>query len=433
MNIKDRLHELDRWAHKPPASGVPAAARLDATSAELFAEISRTPPVSSPPWETTATLKQLASNGCFLVEWRLPLSQLVGDVALHELQRLSGKWLAVAGKDKRLAALESQRALFVDCETTGLAGGTGTVAFLIGVGFVSADDFVIRQYFVRHFRDEATTLHELAQQVGGASGLVTFNGRAFDIPLLNSRYILNRRQPVFEGLPHFDLLFAARRIWRDQVTPCSLGELEKCVLGIQRLNDLPGSLVPQIYFEFLRSGTLSGLGEVFLHNRRDILSMATLLIRLCRMVEEPLVSTSASERRRLASLFRKAQHLEQSIELLESLIAREPSLRSVETYAELALCYNRLGRHDDACRLWQRVVDECAFHPLPYIELAKHYEHRLRDVARALALTDRALRALTVREELAADGKADIYRFDLEKRWRRLRRKQNGQEKWRSH
>lgn len=440
MSIKDQLRELDH-VHRTVTPTPPntQSLRSRVATTDIFAELSRSREAYLPEQNTLptridvdGTLQQLAVDGCFLIEWRLPLSEVIGGLALHDLRSLSAELLAIAGKDDRLATLNLQQTLFIDTETTGLAGGAGTVAFLVGVGHLSVDAFIIRQYFMRDFHEEAALLHHLAQQVDAASGVVSFNGRAFDIPLLNSRCILNRRRTIFDGLPHFDVLFAARRVWRDTVMPCSLAELERSVLGIQRDNDVPGTLVPQIYFEYLQTGKTSGLREVFLHNRQDILSMAALLIRLCRLVEDPLGSTSVIERRRLATLFRKVRHLERSVKVFETLFAKEQAAQSIDTFAELALCYKRLQRYDDARRLWQRAIEQLAFHPLPYIELAKHYEHRLKDFSQAIVLTERALRALTLREQLTTHHETDIYRRDLERRWRRLHRKHFDQEKWRS-
>jgi len=429
MNIKDRLRELDRLQHKiAPTQPQPSFPASQLNAPDLFTDIFKPragdfPHLASAKTNAGENLQQLAAEGCFLLEHCTALDATIGEFTLHELPNLSPELVAIAGKDERLATLDLRRTLFIDTETTGLAGGAGTVAFLVGVGYLSDEAFVVRQYFMRDFHEEAALLHLLAQQVDAASGLVSFNGRAFDVPLLNSRYIINRRRAAFDGMPHFDLLHAARRVWRETVASCTLGELERSILGIQRHDDVPGALVPQIYFDYLHSGKLDGLREVFLHNRQDILSMAALVIRLCQMIKEPLSSTTLRERHRLGTLFRKVRQLERSAQVFENLVERERSAQNLETFAELALCYKRLQRHDEACRLWMQAIEKLAFHPVPYIELAKHYEHRLKDFDQAIALTERALRAIQLREELKSDGESEIYRLDLEKRWQRLKRK----------
>jgi hypothetical protein len=426
MNIKDRLRELDRvqQKNKPPIidSSTPATR---ATPDDIFSALFK-----ALDGDGHDRPQQLSGDGCLILEHRTPLTNSIGSHLLNDLSLLSPEFVAIAGKDDHLKAIDLRQTLFIDTETTGLAGGAGTVAFLVGVGYLSGEAFIVRQYFMRDFHEEEALLRLLAKQVDGASGIVSFNGRSFDIPLLNSRYIMHRRRAVFDGIPHFDVLFAARRLWRDTVVSCSLGELEKSILGIRRAEDVPGALVPQIYFDYLQTGALNGLREVFLHNRQDILSMAVLVIRLCHMIQDPLVSTTTPERHRVGTLLRRVRQFERSAEVFENLVEKERQAQTIDTFAELAWCYRRLRRYDEACKLWQRALEKLSFHPLPYLELAKHYEHRLKDFDQALELTERALRAIALREELR--GETEIHRLDLEKRRQRLQRKISSQEKWRS-
>ncbi len=417
MNIKDRLREIDRVQqknHTPRVEPVPLVSQQ--TRVDVFSEL-----FGVNGFDASVDPQQLSNDDCLVIEYHTPLAANIGNIALTDLSTLSSELIAIAGKDDYLKAVDVRRTLFIDTETTGLAGGAGTVAFLVGVGYLEEDAFIVRQYFMRDFHEESSLLKRLAEQVNAASALISFNGRSFDIPLLNSRYIMNRHRAIFDGMPHFDVLFAARRIWRDLVESCSLGELEKSILGVHRTEDVPGALVPQIYFDFLHSGKLEGLREVFLHNHHDILSMAALAVRLCQMIEDPLTSTTMPERRRIGALLRKVREVKKSAEVFENLVEKEVQAQTIDTFAELAWCYKRMQRFDEACRLWQRAIEKIAFHPLPYIELSKHYEHRKKDYDQALVLIDRALRGIELREELR--GETDFHRADLEKRRQRLQRK----------
>ncbi len=430
MNIKDRLREIDRLHTRVAVANHPTShAVTSPVTTDLFSSLFGTSVADqdNSPGGSAASepgdIQALCSEGCLVIEHRTPLTTSFADFTLNDLCNLSTESIVIAGKDERLSTINLRNTLFIDTETTGLAGGAGTVAFLVGVGYLTETAFIVRQYFMRDFHEETALLNRLAHQVDSASGLVSFNGRAFDVPLLNSRYIIHRRRAIFDGLPHFDVLFAARRMWRDSMNSCALGELERNILGIERHEDVPGELVPQIYFDYLHSGKIDGLRGVFLHNRHDIISTAALLVRLCRMVNDPLVDTTSRERRQLATLFRKVRRHDRSAMLFEELLCREQSAQSIETFVELAICYRRLQRHDDICRLWQIAIERLNFHPLPYIELAKHYEHRLNDVGSAIDLTERALRALRMRVELNSHADIGRYLVDLEKRWQRLQRK----------
>src|SRR5687767_7857803 len=169
-----------------------------------------------------------------------------------------------------------ERLLFVDVETTGLAGGTGTYAFLVGVGELSGERFPVTRYFMRDLDEEPALLAALAPRFEAASGFVTFNGSGFDLPLLETRFVLARRRwPI--TLPHVDLLRPARRVWTACMPDCRLATLERDVLGLVREDDVYGSLIPALYFDFLRSRRAGPLARVFAHNRDDILSLAVLL------------------------------------------------------------------------------------------------------------------------------------------------------------
>src|SRR5438034_1333048 len=167
------------------------------------------------------------------------------------------------------------RLLYLDTETTGLAGGTGTYAFLVGVGFFDGDEFEVQQYFMRDLDDEPALLAALEPLLREVDGLVTYNGAGFDLPLLETRFVLARRR--WPGtIPHLDLLPAARRLWSARLSDCRLVTVELHALGFERAGDLPGALIPSVYFEYLRRKAPGELPRVFEHNRHDVLSLAAL-------------------------------------------------------------------------------------------------------------------------------------------------------------
>jgi hypothetical protein len=404
------------------------------TLKEKLRELERVQPkITTPkPERKTVTLDGLLGgmeqDGCFVVERRFTLQNTHGNVRLSGMQEISPAALAIAGKDESLAKLDLSRALFLDTETTGLAGGTGTVAFLLGIGRFEGEEFVVRQYFLRQPHEEAAMLKRLQTEVHDSNGLVTFNGKTFDIPLLRTRAVLHRLKVDFERLPHFDVLHAARRLWKDQIASCSLNGLESSILRLRRSQDIPGALIPQIYFDFLRHGEAAQLPEVFAHNRQDIVSMAALLVRIAQLVQHPLQSPndaliSQQELRRVAWLYRQLGDFSASAALFEQLLQQSKATPRLEDHLALGLCYKRQRRYEEASRIWRETVEHLPFHPLPYIELAKHCEHRKGALPAALDWVERALRNLQISAELGRGQDALPYKNELLHRQDRLRRK----------
>src|SRR2546422_906209 len=171
---------------------------------------------------------------------------------------------------------DARRLLFLDAETTGLAGGTGTYAFLVGAAWLEDDRLVLAQHFMRDFDEEPALLAALRPLLERASGVVTFNGASFDLPLLETRFIMARRRWP-STLPHLDLLRPARRVWTSCFADCRLATLEREVIGVVREDDIAGALIPAIYFDFLRSRRAAPLGRVLAHNRDDVLTLVGLL------------------------------------------------------------------------------------------------------------------------------------------------------------
>ena len=314
--------------------------------------------------------------------------------------------------------------LFVDCETTGLAGGAGTVAFLIAVGQLAGESFVVDQYFLPDLSDEAGVLDEIAARFETASALVTYNGSAFDLPLIEGRFNFWRLDPVFRELPHLDLLFPTRAIFKSRIQSCSLSNVEQQLLRIARIEDLPGSQVPEVYFEYLRNGYSPRMHAVFEHNRLDVVSLFVYALWLDQRTHPDHPSLEyPDDLRSLARYWYRHRHHVPAMRALDEAEARvlAPEERAA-VYRLRGHILKRARDFDTAHEEWQKAA---ASSPNDYSiaeELAKHLEHRRRDYAEALRIVDRALSALEFRA-LVAPGSADDLRQRLLYRRTRLCRK----------
>ena len=297
-----------------------------------------------------------------------------------------------------------RRWAFLDTETTGLAGGTGTYAFLIGVGSVSDEGFRVRQFFMRDYSEEPSLLEALSGHLSQFDVLVTYNGKTYDQPLLETRYRMCRMKPPFARMQHLDLLHGARRLWRLRLDSCRLVDLENQILGVEREGDVAGELIPFLYFEYLRTQQAFRLIPVFHHNAIDILTTACLTAIVPWAFRDPAAArvshgadlvgiarwlASNGEREQALGLMRRAVE----IGLPDALLFR--------TLWDTAALEKKLGRNDAALA----VLAELAQSPNPYqapaLEaLAKHYEHREKNYARAIELVT-AARAIMDTAELA--------------------------------
>jgi tetratricopeptide (TPR) repeat protein len=296
-------------------------------------------------------------------------------------------------KDTRLAEIPLSRFAFLDTETSGLAGGTGTYAFMVGIARFVDDQFVLRQFFMRDPAEEPAMLEAIAQFLAPAQALVTFNGKAFDAPLLRTRYRLHHIPVPYEGYAHLDLLPLARRLWRDRLESRALKYLEQHVLGMTRsIEEVQGYEVPWLYFDYLRTGDARPLAGVFYHNAMDVVAMAALLTHLNEMIQNPYDGCVeyGLDFVALGKLFEDLGHWEQAARLFE----RGLELDLTESdfglaVKRLAALQKRRGDFDEAVRLWEEAAENG--HIYAHIEMAKYYEHKCRDVKNALQWTLSAL------------------------------------------
>jgi hypothetical protein len=306
-------------------------------------------------------------------------------------------------KGARPSAAGSQpNLLFLDLETTGLAGGAGTQAFLVGCAVIEGDELLVRQFLLPGFEHERALLAEVRECAAERHTLVTFNGRTFDVPLIETRYLFHRLPFPLADAPHIDMLHASRRLWKQRPTiagppldedSCKLSVLERHLAGVHRVGDVPGFEMPSRYFRFIRDGNAAPLEAVLEHNRIDLVSLALVTARAIRLIEHgPSAARHPRECLGLGRLYERASmcdHAEASYAHVASLVSRvgrEPDVHA-EALRRLALLRRRAGRRTEAAEAWEKIV---ALPGCPAVirreareALAIHHEHRSRDLQAA--------------------------------------------------
>jgi uncharacterized protein YprB with RNaseH-like and TPR domain len=315
--------------------------------------------------------------------------------------------------------LDARDMIFLDTETTGLSGGTGTHVFLVGIGRLHGEVLHVRQFFMRHPGDEPALLSALAADLGEIGALVTYNGRSFDVPLLETRYRMHGQLFAAPEL-HLDLLAAARAIWKHRLPSCSLGAIERAVLDVERELDAPGWMIPQLYFDYLRSRRIEMLEPVFEHNRIDIVSLARLTA-LVQTYEAGIDSPPNDIDRLAVALHRLRRFGDDDAIRTVSQLWRTPTAPAdlrLRALRELSVALKRRRRHSDAAEEWLAGLRDPSRLVRLYAaeELAKYHEHTERDHAKALEVARRGADGAALARDAAA-----IAAF--ERRLRRLERK----------
>lgn len=329
---------------------------------------------------------------CYVIENKYPLSYLYGGCSIGDAMNIGEEIIAMLG-GAGCKTVRPEKLLYLDTETTGLSGGAGTMAFLVGTGFFESGAFVIRQYFMRDYDEEAAMLHELQRLFAEYQGFVTFNGKAFDVNLLQSRFISNRFRPFFKDLPNLDLLYPARRTWGLKLESCRLASLEENILGETRSGDISGELIPSVYFKYLDDRDAGEIKRVVKHNEQDILSMASLLCKLAEMIGSPISKTDGGfELLGISRLFEADGKIDVMMECLEALTVSEHFNIRMHAVKRLTKVYKRNGRYDRALEHWNAVeAENQGFECFHLVELAKYYEHRAKDYNMALRATNKAM------------------------------------------
>jgi hypothetical protein len=427
-------------AVRPPDPPLPPSGDADETIAALRARIatlverSRAKKPTPPPPPVVGDASPLPFDVVERDEGTLhrrvlhhPPGSRVGRVELAPARRVSSRGLAFLALDPTLAEADPAGALYVDTETTGLAGGTGTVPFLVGLAWFEDDALVVEQLLLRRFGEEAPLLARLAERLSAATMVVSFNGKAFDLPLLRTRCVMNRVPPP-PVRPHLDLVHVARRVhraargevatpgdrdgpWierddaldgsRARVTSCKLVALERALLGFQRIDDVPSAEIPARYAHFVRTSDGDAIRGVCDHNLLDVISMAALVAtyggvvdRLAAAEATPLdreaTSLGGADLVGLAGTLARAGALPLARRAADEAVGRAEAGEGGRELSRAALrARGRIAKK--AADVPTMLADFEALagahdDPEARLELAKAYEHKLRDVERALEL-----------------------------------------------
>ncbi len=391
----------------------------------------RTPTVETPfrlpgtpqPLEalTTGYLHETELGASYIIPTLHAADHVHGGRALSEWlsQNLAGA--AAFTRDARLAKIDPRRCLFLDTETTGLAGGAGTLVFLVGIGLFTERGFEVRQFFLRDPAEEPAMLHAIHSLLKAHEVLVTFNGRSFDVPLLASRFTMNRQRVRFDAWVNLDLLHPARRLWKRRLESCRLAALEADILGVERTGaDVPGYLIPQMYQDYVRTGDGRDMLRVIYHNLIDVLSMVTLAAHLCEIFAQPEAMRLPSDDLLSLAQWYEGLDLPERAEAtyVAALTAARRDAEMAQVLESLAGLLKRQDRRAEAAAHWETWAALMPKADTPRLELAMYHEWHTGDLAKARAWTEDALRVVRGwgyserRESTAADLQHRLERLD---------------------
>lgn len=328
--------------------------------------------------------------------------------------------LSLLSRGQITQPVDAHACLFFDLETTGLAGGTGTYAFLIGFAYLREETIVCEQYFLPDYGREPELFKQLNKWFRQFEYFVSYNGKSYDMPLLRNRFRLNRQDTAFSETRHIDLVHYCRRIWKDSLPNCTLGTIESLLLDdVQRAGDIPGSLIPQAYFDFLTTGRIHDILRIITHNRQDLLSMPLILGQLGLLIDDvaklPLDAQAIEHLARLASEMGNMDILM----VLENL-ASERSYALEPLWRQRARALKKLDQLKEANLLWQRLEEHPQYFCEAGRELAMYCEHRQKDFKQALQYVERITHYLEMQAELGVKDLYDVWNDDFQKRRTRL-------------
>jgi len=371
--------------------------KLDALRAEQ--QISQPAPVPKP--------EPIRESLCRFDRLLYPVHDVVGSQALTVGQNVSADLLACLTQTQLPKGFSPERMLYLDTETTGLSTGAGALAFLVGMGYYEDNHYVVEQYMMEDFDQEPDLLKRLLSTLDRFDTLVTYNGKSFDVPLLEVRYVMNRLHSRLRKMTQLDLLHAARRIYKKRIGSCSLGNMERTLLGIERQGDIPGAEIPECFFHYVKDRDPSRMNIVLEHNRQDIVSMPLLLGSMLNTLKQH-DSTYPEDQFSCGRLFLRSDRTREAEECF-----RKAACHFHEARWELSMLYKKEGRMVEAESLWKTMIDAAEGGTAPYHELAKYYEHTLKRYDKAYAL---------IRQLKETLGKWGIRDQEVDKRYHRLKK-----------
>lgn len=346
---------------------------------------------------------------CFVRESRYPLDD--------KTSLPCGILPLMQGDDSLPNEIAPESILFLDTETTGLSTGVGTVAFLIGVGFIRGKELIVRQYLMRDYDEEIFVLQHIRDHLLACHLLITFNGKSFDMPLLESRFTLQRIRIDIPTIAHADLLHTARRVWKLRLRRCTLAALEEHIYHEPRTDDLPGAMVPQRYFDYLKTHDFSLLEDILEHNAQDVATLARLLYTLSAVHLQPLTAEHVHDIFSLGRVYEKRGKSDVARTCYRAADAGSMSEMSREY---LANSYRKAREPQQAALIYEKMITANQGGARPYIALSKLLEHKLCNIPRAADIARKGMLYLSNQPESGFDS---TLFDDLSHRYARLLKK----------
>jgi len=353
-----------------------------------------------------------------ILEYNFPMNSVFGPVVLEQWRGVGRSALSTIFNQPSYGEIDPLKLIYFDTETTGLSGGTGTIPFMLGFGYIDGESFDVKIFVLNDPAREELFLEEIDRFLAGLdiSGVVTYNGKSFDYPLMETRYILNRKRFPLLDRPHLDFLSPARVIWKNTYPSRKLGYLGDVLLNISRADDVDGSLIPGLYFEYLRTGNFTMIEKVIEHNALDIVGLSALLLLGCRYVDDVSCTTDEGEILGVAILQERSGLLdeaEKQYRFLNETGSRDEIIAL--SARRLALIKKKNKLFEEAEDLWRLLSDKGDRRA--FREMSVYLEHRKKDFAGALEFVEKGLELVEITE---------VQRLDFEKRIRRLKKKIRG-------
>ncbi len=345
--------------------------------------------------ETSTALGSILS-----VKKRYKLDYTQGNYNLHPAAKFLRllQWADIPGN----VPISLNNFIFLDAETTGLSGGTGTMIFLLGLSKYDDNDLILEQFFLRNPSEEEAFLHVISQFCKDMKVVITFNGKAFDIPILNTRHILQRVPSPFMDIYHIDLLTISRQLWKLRLEQCRLSNIEQHILQFHRDGaEVPGYLAPVFYKDYLRTGDARPLKGVFYHNQEDVVSLAALFSHIANILENPLDDKLpySHDSYSLGRVFERLNETDIAHQLYQqSHVHQDDFNLRTRFLLQQASLFKRQNMYQNALSLWEEAAGLQSITAME--ELAKYHEHKSKHLQIALQLTNRALEQLKDEKEM---------------------------------
>lgn len=427
-NIREKLKILEKdkikqkWENLNTQKDLTTKEKLEKL-VNLNLKREKIPTQSIPQTETDYDIIPEEISESFIItrEFTYPLNVGYGKIKLSDWDSINSHQLGILFGNDSSEVADPFRLVFFDTETTGLAGGTGTIPFMLGFGYFDETVFRVKNFILNDLGKEDEFLEEIDRFITEKdfTGVVTYNGKSFDFPLMESRYILQRRRFPLLSLPHLDFLFTARTLWRYTFDSRKLGVLGEKLLGLSREDDIDGSQIPPIYFHYLRSRSFHALNKVIEHNALDLLGLAGLIVLAVKYQDNIDIMQDEGEILGMARLFEKAGDISKAGELYETIKQSAVRTQILENAVKgLAAIKKKKKLFQEASELLEMVIHSTDHKTVK--ELSVHFEHREKNYSRALGYVRRALEEVPLTE---------AQRFDFEKRVIRLERKMKSLEK----